>query len=64
MWQRTLIEVQQAARDGEGFCLSCGEVADVPEVPGFIPLCENCDRHDIISAKDILRVLELVEDES
>ncbi len=63
MIHQTVEEVRIAARDGEGFCLHCGARADWPELhPHPIVLCEECDRYDVLSAVDVLRVLELVED--
>lgn len=65
MHYRTVEEVKRAAREGEGFCLACGAVNDWPDShPHPIVLCEECDRYDVISARDVLRVMELVEDES
>jgi hypothetical protein len=60
--KHTLLEVQTAALDDEGFCLACGHGPQpFVERRWFLGLCEECDRPEVMAARDILRVQELLD---
>lgn len=63
MIRHTLNEIKACARDGEAICLHCGAVQEIPGVLTTHMLCENCDRWEMLAATDVLRALDLLEDE-
>lgn len=56
-------EIEEAAREGQGFCLDCGEMQDFPAFSKHTPLCVECDEYRVVSAEDVLAVLRLVKGE-
>jgi predicted amidophosphoribosyltransferase len=51
-------EIEQATRDGEGFCLSCGSRQDFYERRLLLGLCEECGEQDVVEAGLLLRMFD------
>lgn len=59
-----LPDIQSAALDGDGICLSCGTVQPVVETNPFLRgPCEVCYFADVLPARDVLRAFALVNTE-
>jgi hypothetical protein len=61
MRQYTLREIQEAADDGEGFCLQCSAQQEYLEPRMFLGLCLECDNVSVLPAETLVRALRLVD---
>jgi hypothetical protein len=54
-------ELVEAALDGEGVCLDCGEVQDFQEARLRLGLCEACGEQRVMPGEDAQALLALLE---
>lgn len=57
----TLREIAEASRDGDGFCLQCGQQQEFLEPRLFLGLCVECDLQAVLPAETLRRGLALVD---
>ena len=60
MKTHTTAAIDQAAADGDGICLACGELQPFPTWQ-FFGICCACDEPEVVAADNILKVLRVVD---
>lgn len=63
MNRHTVSEVWEAVNMDEAFCLACGERQDLREFRLYLGLCVECDQHAVLPARDVVRALNLIEED-
>jgi hypothetical protein len=61
MRRYTMEEIAEASRDGEGFCLQCGQQQEWLEQRLFLGLCVECDQQAVLPAETLRRGIALVD---
>ena len=62
--QHRIAKIREASNEGEGFCLHCGVRQPVVETNPFLRgPCIECFHADVLPAGDVLRALNLVNED-
>lgn len=56
-------ELAEAAEEGWGVCLWCGEVQEWAETRFMLGVCGNCGEVQVLPAEAVIRAHRLVNDE-